>query len=94
MIFVNTCGTSGKIERNGRRIDKMEKAVMTTDSILSLKISSEKMDILLQINALEISREVTYNQNAIIRNVARPDDYVNACNKKIKDLQEKLKNVR
>ena len=94
LIFMNTCGTKGNIERNGRRIDKLEKAVSTTDSILSTKISSEKMDILLKINALEISREVVYTNNAIVRTTERPDDVINKYNVQIKELQEKLKNVK
>jgi len=39
IIFINTCGTSGANDRNGRRIDKLSKVITTTDSILSLKIS-------------------------------------------------------
>lgn len=94
MIFLNTCGSKSVNERNGRRIDKVEKSISTLDSTLNTKVSNEKLDLLLQINALEISRDVTYNQNAIIRNLTRPDDYVNECNKKIKELQEKLKNAK
>jgi hypothetical protein len=94
LIFLNTCGTKGSIERNGRRIDKIEKSVSTTDSILSLKISSEKMDILLKINAIEIAREVVYTNNAIVRTSERPDDVINKYNSQIKELQEKLKNVK
>ena len=94
LLILNTCGTKGNIERNGRRIDKLEKAVTTTDSILSLKISSAKMDILLKINALEIAREVVYTNNAIVRTSERPDDVINDYNNQIKELQEKLKNVK
>lgn len=91
LVCFNTCGVSGTNERNGRRIDKLEKSIITTDSILSLKISSEKMDILLQINALEIAREVVYTNNAIVRTSERPDDVINKYNKEIQQLQDKLK---
>ena len=93
-VFLNTCGVKSNIERTGRRIDKLEKTVATTDSILSLKISSERMDILLKINALEIAREVVYTNNAIVRTTERPDDVINKYNNQIKELQEKLKNVK
>ncbi len=93
-VILNTCGTKGNIERNGRRIDKLEKVVNTTDSILSLKISSNKMDILLKINALEIAREVVYTNNAIVRTSERPDDVINEYNNQIKELQEKLKVIK
>lgn len=94
LIFMNTCGTKSNIERTGRRIDKLEQSVNKTDSILTLKISSDKMDILLKINALEIAREVVYTNNAIVRTAERPDDVINKYNAQIKDLQEKLKNVK
>lgn len=93
-IILNTCGTKGNIERTGRRIDKLEKTISITDSILSLKISSDKMEILLKVNALEIAREVVYTNNAIIRTTERPDDVINKYNTQIKELQEKLKNVK
>jgi len=93
-IILNTCGTKGNIERAGRRIDKLEKTISTTDSILALKISSDKMEILLKINALEIAREVVYTNNAIVRTTTRPDDVINNYNNQIKELQEKLKNVK
>lgn len=93
-LILNTCGTKGNIEKNGKRLDKLEKAILKNDSILSLKISSEKMDILLKINALEISREVVYTNNAIVRTSERPDDVINKYNNQIKELQEKLSNVK
>lgn len=94
LVFFNTCGTNSVNERNGRRLDKIEKSISTTDSILSLKISSEKMDVLLKVNALEIAREVVYTNNAIVRTTERPDDVINKYNTQIKELQEKLKNVK
>lgn len=93
-VFMNTCGTKGVISKNGKRLDKIEKSIFVTDSILSLKISSEKMDILLKINALEIAREVVYTNNAIVRTSERPDDVINKYNTQIKELQEKIKNVK
>lgn len=93
-VFMNTCGTKGNISKNGKRLDKIEKSILVTDSIISLKISSEKMDILLKINALEIAREVVYSENAVVRQVTRPDDVINKYNTQIKELQEKLKVIK
>lgn len=93
-IFFNTCGSKGGVERESRRIDKLEKSIKSLDSTLSLKISSEKMDVLLKINALEIAREVVYTNNAIVRTSERPDDVINKYNNQIKELQEKLKNIK
>jgi ribosomal protein S3 len=52
------------------------------------------MAILLKINALEIAREVVYTNNAIVRTTERPDDVINKYNNQIKELQEKLSNVK
>ncbi len=93
-IFTTTCGTKGSIEKTNRRIDKIEKQLSVGDSILSLKISSEKMDILLKIYAIEIAREVVYTNNAIVRTSERPDDVINKYNNEIKALQEKLIHVK
>ena len=94
MIFINTCGTKSVNERNGRRTDKIENTVSKLDSTLSTKVSNEKIDLLLKINALEIAREIVYTNNAIVRTSTRPDDAINSYNNQIKELQEKLKNVK
>jgi hypothetical protein len=93
-IIFNTCGGKGGVTTQSRRIDRLEKTIKSLDSTLSLKISSEKMDILLKINALEIAREVVYTNNAIVRTTTRPDDVINSYNNQIKELQEKLKNTK
>lgn len=94
VIVFNTCGSKGTVVTQSRRIDKVEKALKSLDSTLATKISSEKMNILLQINAMEIAREVVYTNNAIVRTTIRPDDAINNYNNQIKELQEKLKNVK
>jgi len=94
VIVFNTCGSKGVVVTQSRRIDKAEKTLKSLDSTLSTKISSEKMSVLLQINALEIAREVVYTNNAIVRTAIRPDDAINDYNNQIKELQEKLKNVK
>lgn len=94
MILLNTCGMKNMEERNFRKLNQLEKNVQNIDSIMDLKISSEKMDILLKINAIEIAREVVYTNNTIVRTSVRPDDVINKYNIKIKELQEKLKNVK
>lgn len=93
-IFLNTCGMKNMEERNFRKLNQLEKNVQNIDSIMDLKISSEKMDILLKINAIEIAREVVYSENSVVRQITRPDDLINKYNNQIKELQEKLKNVK
>lgn len=94
LVFFNTCGTKSSIEKVSKRQDKLEKIIDTTNVILSQKISSEKMDILLKINAIEVEREVVYTSNSIVRTVIRPDDVMNKYSKEIKELEEKLKTIK
>lgn len=94
IIFFKTCGINSNIEKVGRRIDGVEKIISKLDSTVNTKISNEKIDLLLKINALEISREILYSENAVVRTKERPDDIINSYNKQIKELQEKLKNVK
>ena len=94
LIFIDTCGVKSSVEKVSKRQDKLERTVDTTNTILSQKISSEKMDILLKINALEIEREVVYTNNAIVRTSVRPDDIMNKYSSEIKLLEEKLKTTK
>jgi len=93
-ILLSTCGTKGGILKESRRIDKLDQTIHALDSTLKQKVSNEKLEILLEINALEIAREVVYTNNAIVRTTTRPDDAINSYNNKIKILQEKLKNIK
>jgi predicted translin family RNA/ssDNA-binding protein len=90
----SSCGGKGEAERANRRLDKIEKTLEKMDTTIDEKVSNEKLSILLEINALEISREVVYSNNAVVRTTARPDDLINQYNNKIKELQNKLKDVK
>jgi len=94
IIFINTCGVKGNIEKNGRRSDKMEKSLSNIDSIVSTKVSEDRLKIMLEINGLEVAREVVYTNNSIVRTTQRPDDVINSYNQKIKELQNKLSNTK
>jgi hypothetical protein len=90
LIFFNTCGTKSQNERNGRRIDGLQKVVSSLDSTLSTKVSEQEMEIMLEIMTLETARRVVYDQNTIVRTTKRPDDVMNEYDAKIKELRKKL----
>lgn len=90
MVFLNTCGTKSQNERNGRRIDVLEKTIGKLDSTLATKISENEIEILLEITTLETARRVVYDNNKIVRTVARPDDVMNEYDAKTKELRKKL----
>lgn len=85
LIFFNTCGTKGKIERLDKKVQSMEKANNHNDS-LSREINSIEREI----NICETAKEVLYFENAVVRQITRPDDLINEYDKKIKILRAKL----
>lgn len=94
LIYLSTCGTGGNIDRTNRRLDKMEKTLLTMDTTISTKVSEQEIEILLQIATLETSKRVVYDNNTIVRTTKRPDDVMDDYDKEIKVLLEKLKTVR
>lgn len=88
LIFVQNCSQSGKISTEA----KNNKAISEKIAILEKNsITTEQLQILLEIHSLETARKVVYDNNTIIRTTQRPDDVMNAYDQKIKDLKSKLK---
>jgi hypothetical protein len=85
LIFFNTCGTKSKI-------DKLEKYVVTSQNAESSSdsINNLRNEILNEIHVLEVSKEVLYSWNSVVRTVNRPDDLMNSYDNKIKDWKDKL----
>jgi len=89
MIFMNTCGVKGKVERLDKKIQSMESTISYKDSI-----NREINSIEREISNLEIAREVVYTNNAIVRTIERPDDVMNRYSAKIKELTIKLNQLK
>lgn len=89
LTFFNTCGVKTKLDSLNKKVQTLEKSINYNDSI-NIEINSIEREI----SNIEVAREVLYTNNAIVRTVQRPDDVMNAYNKKIKDLQEKLKIIK
>lgn len=87
--FFNTCGTKGKIQQTNKRIDNLQTTINHNDSL-----NREIESIQNEISNLEIAREVVYTNNAIVRQVTRPDDVMNNYSNRIKDLQKKLDKLK
>ena len=85
LTFFNTCGTKSAIKQTNKRIN----AVENRDSL-----NMEIFAIEREISNLEIAREVVYTNNAIVRQVTRPDDVMNDYSNRIKELQKKLDKVK
>lgn len=89
LTFFNTCGTKGKIQQNNKRIEALEKSMVKSDSL-----NREIQSIEREISNLETAREVVYTNNAIVRQVTRPDDVMNDYSNRIKELQKKLDKLK
>lgn len=86
LVFLSTCNTC-----NIRR----DLAVVSdrSDSLqlqLNKVYTKSEMDINMEIQALETSKRMLYDQNAIVRTTMRPDDRMNEYDSQIKELQKKL----
>lgn len=89
MIFMNTCGVKGKVERLDKKVQTMESTINYKDSI-----NREINSIEREISNLEVAREIVYTNNAIVRTTERPDDVMNRYSTKIKELTIKLNQLK
>lgn len=89
LTFMNTCGTKGKIQQSNKRIEQLEKTIREKDSL-----NAELQSIEREITIYQISREVVYTNNAIVRQVTRPDDVMNEYSVKIDELRKKLDKIK
>ncbi len=85
----NSCGVTSRLEKMDKHLMSMEKTINYNDS-LDREISSLQREI--QNN--EIAYRVVYDNNAIVRTAARPDDVMNIYSTKIKELQERLNKLK
>lgn len=93
-----TCLTTCQTCTTRSKMAKMEKREAKRDSVLvqiiNRSFTAEEIDLLLRINANEIAKEVVYSNNAIVRSVTRPDDYINKKEQEEKQLRDELKKQR
>lgn len=84
----NSCSTSKELNKVRKELDTLE---ANYDNFKNSIYTKEQMDIKMSIEGYEVSKRMLYDQNAIVRTVARPDDRMNEYDQKIKELREKLK---
>lgn len=89
LTFIDTCGTKGKIQQTNKRIDQLEQTIRQKDSL-----NTEIQSIEREISMYQTAREVVYTNNAVVRQVTRPDDIMNEYAKKIDELRKKLDNLK
>jgi len=74
----NSCNTSRKQDSANKRMD-------------SLRTEIRNVNTNIEIEGYKISRRVVYDNNAIVRTTARPDDVINEYNKEIEKLEKQIK---
>lgn len=88
----NSCSTSKEVNKMRKELDTLEVGYTNLqNSIKTQYYTKEQMDVRMSIEGYEVSKRMLYDQNAIVRTVARPDDRMNEYDLKIKELREKLK---
>jgi len=81
----NTCNNKRQLSAVQERCDSLQLQVNRIQT-------AEDAKILQEINSLETSKRMLYDQNAIVRTTLRPDDRMNEYDQQIKELRAKLKN--
>lgn len=89
LTYFNTCGTKTAIKVNSKDIKSLKESMEYRDSLNTEIYLLER-----EISNLEIAREVVYTNNAIVRQVTRPDDVMNQYDIKIKNLRKKLDTLK
>ena len=87
LCFLSTCN-SCNIRRQLSDVQDRCDSLQTQVNKVS---TTDQLNTRLEINGLETSRRVLYDQNAIVRTAVRPDDRMNEYDSQIKELQKKLK---
>lgn len=77
----NTCNTHRDLYTVSDRIDSIQTQLNNTKNEISTRV---------EINSLETSKRILYDQNSIVRSVTRPDDRMNEYDNQIKELQKKI----
>ena len=88
---MNTCGTKGKVKSLSKQVEKLELTVEKQDSIIANTVSAERLQNIVELDGLRVSKRNLYDQNVIIRTKVRPDDRMNEYDIEIKAIEAKLK---
>ena len=84
LVLLNTCNTCNTHRDLYTVSDRM-------DSIQTqLNNNKNEISTCIEINSLETSKRILYDQNSIVRSVTRPDDRMNEYDNQIKELQKKI----
>jgi hypothetical protein len=84
----NSCRYNKETVKLRKEVDSLNTNVRELKGYIYDK---DELDTRMSIEGYEISKRMLYDQNAIVRTIVRPDDRINEYDKKINELQEKLR---
>ena len=87
----NSCSAKKETERLRKEVDSLNTQIDVLNDKLYTK---DQLDTRLEILGYEVSQRLVYSENAIVRTAKRPDDIMDEYGKKIKELNEKIKQER
>lgn len=85
-----TCSTKGTVTT---QVKKYKEEVNATPEKIDSMVNAKFEVILLKMEqeGYKMSSRALYNENAVVRTVARPDDIINGYNKEIDRLEKEIK---
>lgn len=86
------CSTASNLDKMTKEIKALTIKVNSNDSLLQNIDNKEDIDLKLEINGLETSKRLLYDENSIVRTKIRPDDRMNDYDEKINKLKSELRN--
>ena len=94
LVFMNTCGTKGKIKGLEKDVEKLERTCAKQDSTIKNTVSAEELKLLIELEGLKVSKRNLYDQNSIVRTKVRPDDRMNEYDEEMSVIRKKLEKVK
>lgn len=89
VVLIDTCGLKTSIYKTNKRLDEYNSSIKTIDSTINTKISTVDLKKYLTRFGYEISKNILYDNNAIVRQITRPDDRMKWYDDEIKKLDSK-----
>lgn len=87
MAFFKSCGSQKEDVRMRKQLVEVSAEL---DSVQAHTYSKQELDLRMKLQGLEISKNILYDQNAIVRTTVRPDDKMNEYDEEISKTRKEL----
>ena len=90
MSFFKSCGSQKEDSRMRKELVLMQAEM---DSLQNHTYNKEEFDLRMKLLSLETSKNILYDQNAIVRTAVRPDDKMDEYDKEIEKVRKQLQDL-